>query len=688
MVLWVIRAGNEGQWEQLSIEKGIIALGFSEVPDMTGIDDKESFRELIAKSYKGSERNRTSNFASQLWAFTHSMGQGDLIVMPLKGRREVMVGEAAGPYQYHGITTEGYSHSRPVRWHPRVISLDEFPEDMRPSFLGLKTVGRSKAENAELRVKQLIGQVASARLPKDVALEIVGIAKSIADNGLEKSHLSKGSPENTKYHEIVRPQLQAFQEKHGQGPEKVLEGFLRDCLLRMPQGKKYEALSFNFYGRILNSYVWASIIQRDPSVTNYKASYKPQLFILIGSFGIRFGFCYGNYMKPDDPRINLVRQDGLVAEQLLTILRATKGLNLYSSEDPTRLPSPSELVEVTDSDGLKAAWADASHVAQNYPADAIPENLEERMKEALDALFGFFDVVTSADKKGPPPPSENYLIDDFSKETGYDTAVIEGWQRQLMRKRHLIFQGPPGTGKTFVAQKLARLMTSGTKGFSEIVQFHPAYSYEDFVQGLKPKPAASGIAFEIEPGRFLRFCKRAEEAGEDNPCVLLIDEINRANLPRVFGELLYLLEYRESSVPLAAGGSLFKIPKNVFIVGTMNTADRSIALVDFALRRRFHFVRLRPEYDILERHLVSNGLPASSLVSVLREINENIDDPNYALGISYFMAGAGNLKPSLPDIWKGEIEPYLEEYFYDKPSKLQEYRWEVLLLDRLKDWKV
>jgi hypothetical protein len=221
-----------------------------------------------------------------------------------------------------------------------------------------------------------------------------------------------------------------------------------------------------------------------------------------------------------------------------------------------------------------------------------------------------------------------YTVEQFVNETGFDSVTISTWLKMLKRKQHLIFQGPPGTGKTFVASRLAKLLTSGTNGVIRKIQFHPDYSYEDFIQGYFPKPENSGFKFDLKKGIFLSFCDDITNKSITAPSVLIIDEINRANLSRVFGELMYLLEYREDSVPLAAGGEPFHIPQNVCIIGTMNTADRSIALVDHALRRRFSFVRLKPQYDILEQYLRSNNFPAESLVSVLRDINQTIDGPN------------------------------------------------------------
>jgi 5-methylcytosine-specific restriction protein B len=227
-------------------------------------------------------------------------------------------------------------------------------------------------------------------------------------------------------------------------------------------------------------------------------------------------------------------------------------------------------------------------------------------------------------------------------------------------------------------------MVSNTNGFWDVVQFHPSYAYEDFIQGIRPKLTGGAVTWELEDGRFVQFCKKAK-LSDTSPCVLIIDEINRAHLSRVFGELMYLMEYRTKEMKLAAGGDVFKIPKNVYLIGTMNTADRSIALVDHALRRRFSFIRLSPDYEVLNRHLTAKGYPGDSLVKTLREVNRAINDHNYELGISYFMKDE-DLKGLLPDIWTGEIEPYLEEYFYDQPGKVQPFRWNTLIKGNLTDW--
>ena len=266
----------------------------------------------------------------------------------------------------------------------------------------------------------------------------------------------------------------------------------------------------------------------------------------------------------------------------------------------------------------------------------------------------------------PPRINPPYSLEDCAKDTGFDLATLQRWKRGLERKGQAIFYGPPGTGKTFIAEKLTAHLIGGTDGIRELVQFHPAYSYEDFMQGIRPQTTADGgLAYPLVPGRFMEFCERA--ARRKGLCVLIIDEINRANLSRVLGELMYLLEYRNREIPLAGGG-MFCIPENVRLIGTMNTADRSIALVDHALRRRFTFFPLYPDYEILSRYQKAKGFDAARLIQLLKKLNTAIADKHYEVGITFFLRD--NLESQLADIWQMEIEPYLEEFFFDQPTEI------------------
>jgi 5-methylcytosine-specific restriction protein B len=271
--------------------------------------------------------------------------------------------------------------------------------------------------------------------------------------------------------------------------------------------------------------------------------------------------------------------------------------------------------------------------------------------------------------QSPHPP---YPLSQLIADTGYDEETLRRWVRAIERKGQAIFYGPPGTGKTFIAEKLATHLVGGGDGFVELVQFHPAYAYEDFIQGLRPTARREGgLDYELIPGRFLEFCRQAQSRRDT--CVLIIDEINRADLSRVFGELMYLLEYRDRDIPLAGGGRL-KIPANARLIGAMNTADRSIALVDHALRRRFAFLALRPNFDVLRRYhqREQSGFAVEGLIHVVSRLNRRIEE-DYQVGVTFFMAKA--LAEHIEDIWRLEIEPYLEEYFFDRRDEIDEFRW-------------
>ncbi|BAY32069.1 ATPase [Nostoc carneum NIES-2107] len=306
--------------------------------------------------------------------------------------------------------------------------------------------------------------------------------------------------------------------------------------------------------------------------------------------------------------------------------------------------------------------------------DSFSNDLES---EILDWLKQYLLLVTLSIPYVDTPiidkHNSEYSLSQCSKDTGYSKENLDCWVHSINRKAQAILYGSPGTGKTFIAEHLAKHLIGGGDGFLELVQFHPAYTYEDFIQGIRPQSEDGKLTYPLVPGRFLEFCKKAEFC--QDTCVLIIDEINRANLAQVLGELMYLLEYRDKEIPLA-GGNTFRIPKNVRIIGTMNTADRSIALMDHALRRRFAFIEIRPNYDVLRRYHQKTGLLVERLIKVIQQLNQAIADKNYEIGISFFLTD--NLREDIEDIWRMEIEPYLEEYFFNQPEKVENFCWDKI----------
>lgn len=247
----------------------------------------------------------------------------------------------------------------------------------------------------------------------------------------------------------------------------------------------------------------------------------------------------------------------------------------------------------------------------------------------------------------------------------------------LQHKKQLILQGPPGTGKTFIARAIAEFLVEDP---SQVVltQFHPGTSYEDFIQGLRPNPDAPGT-FALTDGPFLKAAQLATDH-PDKTYVFVIDEINRANIPAVFGELYYLLEYRSRAVTLNYGAT-FSIPENLLVIGTMNTADRSITVLDTALRRRFYIRDLIPggtPVDGMLRRFLETVEPAIHWLSpLLDEANRRIGDPALMIGPSHFMA------PTINELWArrawdNSVMPTLREMYYNRPEALVEFEFDAL----------
>lgn len=278
---------------------------------------------------------------------------------------------------------------------------------------------------------------------------------------------------------------------------------------------------------------------------------------------------------------------------------------------------------------------------------------------------------------------------DLAEELLLPTDFLEEIEILLKGKGQIIFQGPPGTGKTYVAQKLAEHL-AGSKERVTLVQFHPSYAYEDFVQGYRPSLLEGQPGFELMDGPLLQSAHRAIEEPHASH-FLVIDEINRGYLAKVFGELYFLLEYRNEAMRLQYQADReFSLPKNLYIIGTMNTADRSIALVDLALRRRFHFVEFHPDDEpikgLLRTWLQEKASNMEWVADVIDLVNKKLeDDRHVAIGPSYFMATdeSGNAvardEASVRRIWKHSVLPYIEEHLFGNLDSMDEWN-----LDRLR----
>ena len=315
----------------------------------------------------------------------------------------------------------------------------------------------------------------------------------------------------------------------------------------------------------------------------------------------------------------------------------------------------------------------------------------EYFQNAQGSLFkltkGEYDFILDLIREENPvasaKPASTYTKDDFLHDVYMSEIQYDSLVAVLKNKQNLILQGAPGVGKTFAARRLAWSMM-GEKDNSriEFVQFHQNYSYEDFMMGYKPEENG----FELKYGIFYRFCQQAANQ-PDKDFFFLIDEINRGNMSKIFGELLMLIEksYRGTKATLAYNGLPFSVPRNLYIIGMMNTADRSLAMIDYALRRRFSFFEMEPGFDtegFIQYQNSLNNETLNELIAKVKDLNREIAldkslGRGFCIGHSYFCDCKSCTDEWLHSIVDFDILPMLQEYWFDDETKFR--RWESLL---------
>ncbi len=392
--------------------------------------------------------------------------------------------------------------------------------------------------------------------------------------------------------------------------------------------------------------------------------------------------CWGD--DPDAERIdrlltdNQFRVKGLrdsVIMKLLAITHPEKYLCVYPYEgDKGKLRMLSYL-------GLDAPTGSSGEV-QVESNRLLRERLEPFFPEdpwGMSQFFFWHAYGSDHDDEGLE--GETDPLDELAEDLLVDRGFLDDIVELLEDKGQVIFYGPPGTGKTYLARKLAEALAPDHNRRA-LVQFHPSTSYEDFFEGYRPEADSGDMTYQLTPGPLTRMAARASDA-PSRQHVMIIDEINRANLPKVFGELLFLLEYRDESVrTLYRPDDAFELPRNLWFIGTMNTADRSIALVDAALRRRFHFIPFFPNRwpmeGLLKRWLAANHEPewvGELVAQVNDELDVELGGPHLLLGPSHFMK-QGLDEEAMRRIWKYNIEPFIEDQFFGDREQIENFRFD------------
>jgi 5-methylcytosine-specific restriction enzyme B len=664
---WKIAPGEEARFWDEWRDSGFMAMGWREFGDLSGLTKVQfnAKRDLIVQEHP----EYTKQGTRQLWQYTR-IAEGDRVIAN-RGKTEILgVGTVVGPYYFEADAE--YPHRFPVQW-----------DDLTPRRVNEQGWGKTLEELEPAKFRALIG----ARPTNGTS------PRADAAFGAKSFELLAELHDNP---------TSAFYSSHKEDLQRLVEDPLED-LLRSVASQLPEAITDvmetekKIFARILKNdygrggawdFYWGAFYPKGGKRTE-----DAQLFLWINHECVRFGFYIGTYGSNQRARFlrNANRDQVALSEKLRSTLSngrydfgALEGGYGGGYGGGARKESTSAVRPAWDEwlrDPSKAGVQVAITLKRE---EAILRTKAELQEEILETFKDLFPLVLLATSDSPMLELERYLeggeddpinplypLEKLAQDTSYDPATVREWLRAIDRKGQAIIYGPPGTGKTFLAKRLAEHLVGGTDGEVDLVQFHPAYAYEDFMQGIRPQSNGSGpLEYPLVAGRFLEFCRTA--SSRKGPCVLIIDEINRANLSRVLGELMYLLEYRDEDVALASGNK-FRVPSNVRIIGTMNTADRSIALVDHALRRRFAFIPLTPNYETLRLYHKQNGITTDGLIGVLQQVNKLIGDPHYEIGISFFLRP--DLSTELESIWRMEIEPYLEEFFFDQPQKLADLRW-------------
>ncbi|MFE6254550.1 AAA family ATPase [Agromyces sp. NPDC057865] len=692
------------------IQDGAVRIGW-EIGDLSGIaPTREAFKVEVGQRMPELEEAKIPSSAGTLYRFVHEIRDGDVVVCPNRRQSTLDIGVVTGPYQFHAESAL-YKHWRPVSWVRTGVPRTELSKAAQHELGSATTL--FKISTAEAEVLHLMSSPARNDKPDytwttfypqlvDALLSYVDDRTILLEKVWNLARAS-GRPELFKYLQSDRYVDGTSGPLRDVDPFTVLSSFNRGIL---EDARADIARAFGTEFGVAPPYpVHFPGIPIVNNMASWFVRYEnergeriiPALWELCGA-----GAAYAADAT-EETRERLVGAFDACA--IGNTVKLTMGLfwarpksfAAYDVRNVTFLKEEFPALAATLSLGSRI---DGEQFLANTEAMNVwladPESPYNTFAEFSNAAWQYGLAPTPDTSPVPPStpispatkvaPGESYTTDSIREDGGFVSAIeLEAMLERLRAKKNVILQGPPGTGKTWLARRLGwALCDERGSDRVQVVQFHPSLTYEDFVRGWRP----TGSALELTDGPFLTICTEAAAHPED-PYVLVIEEVNRGNPAQILGELLTLIEadYRspEYAIRLAypRNGERFFVPPNVHLLGTMNVADRSLAIVDMALRRRFSFIELKPAFDEdWVQHVSGLGYDLKLLEVYgkrLNALNETIANDGslgrqYCVGHSFFTPhlSIGETGLDTPQWWQRVIEtdirPLLEEYWFDQPD--------------------